>query len=452
MDFEYLSNIANQRITNQIITDLIDEHKTVKLPRYRTLMQYYKAEHEILNRQQADTTKPNNRLVNDYPGYIVDTIQGYFIGIPIQYSTEKNEKYLTDLKDVFDSNNETDHNAEIAKYMGILGEAYELLYVNENSEVRFSRLKNEETIVVLDSTFQRSVQMALRYYDMWDINVEANTRKKLTKVELYYDDRVEYYIQDGNNYILEDTKPHYFGKVPVIYYINNDERIGDYEKVLTLVDDYDKRISDNSNELEAFRNSYLKLKNLSGTTDEDLADCKKTGAFKVEGDGDVSFIEKDINDAYTEHHMERLDKNIHKFSKVPCLTDESFAGNLSGVAIKYKLWPIEQVAACKERKFKTGLMRRIKLITEIFKKQGKNYDWKDISIKFKRNIPANVLELSQITANIKGIVSDETLLSILPFIEDPADELEKIKAEQEDSLNYTDLSKTYNASNKSVSK
>jgi len=441
MDFNNLPNIPSQ-----IIKDLIEEHKNNKLPKYKKLMEYYKAEHDILQRTIDDPLKPNNKLVNDYPGYIIDTIQGYFIGIPAQYSSEKSSSFLSDLNDVFDSNNETDHNAELAKYMGIYGEAFELLYINENSEIRFVRLKNEETIVVFDASFHKSVQLALRYYSILD----TNTKKNIIKVELYYADRVEYYTQDEDAYKLEKSVPHYFGKVPVIYYNNNDECLGDFERVLTLIDDYDKRISDNSNELEYFRNSYLKIRNMSGTTSDDINKIKQSGAFLIEGDGDVGFVEKNINDGYIEHHMERLDANIHKFSKVPSLSDEQFAGNLSGVAIKYKLWSIEQIAACKERKFKTGLKRRIKLIAEIFSIKGKSYDWKDINIALKRNMPSNLLETSQIANNIKGIVSDQTVLSILPFVESPELEMEKIKSEEKDDLNYKLLASKYNLLNNKV--
>ncbi|MCX7842290.1 MAG: phage portal protein [Clostridia bacterium] len=353
-------------ITDQMIKDLIEEHKLTKLPRYQKLMRYYKAKHDaILERTVDDPAQPNNKLVNDYPGYIVDTIQGYFIGIPAQYTTQTNERFLKDLQNVFDSNNETDHNAEIAKYMGIYGEAFELVYLNEKSELRFVRLKNEETMLVFEPSLQRSIQMALRYYTLFD----TATKKDVTKVELYHADRVDYYTQENEGFRLDASIPHYFGKVPIVYYNNNDECTGDFEKVITLIDDYDKRLSDNSNELEYLRNSYLKIKNISGTTSEDIWETKKSGAFFVDDYGDVGFVEKNINDAYTEHHMERLDANIHKFSKVPDLSDESFAGNLSGVAIKYKLWPIEQIAACKERKFKTGLKRRLRLIAEIFKIQ-----------------------------------------------------------------------------------
>lgn len=421
-------------ITNKIIDDLIKEHMTNKVSRYKGLQDYYKGKHDILNRSMNDPTKPNNRLVHDYPGYIIDTIQGYFIGKPVRYTSKSsNKKYLETLEDIFDGSNEPDHNAEIAKTMGICGEAFEMLYVNEDGDIRFVQLPNEEIIIVFEPNFQKSIQMALRHYDIDD----RSSRSVITKVEVYLPDKIQYYAGKNGNYVLEQEVPHFFGAVPVIYYHNNSETMGDFEKVITLIDDYNKRISDNSNELEAFHNAYLKIKNMMGTTPEDIQKCKETGAFLVQGDGDVAFIEKKIDDAFTEHHVERTASNIHKFAKVPDLADEKFSGNLSGVAIKYKMWPIEQVCSTKERKFKTALKRRIKLITNILNLKGNSYDWKDIDVAMARNIPSNLLEMSQTLATLNGILSHETLLEQIPFVESPQEELEKIKAEKEESLDYT---------------
>lgn len=436
MFFLDLQDAISAQLMSKIIGDLIKDHKANRLPRLEKLQRYYKGEHDVLKRAMDDTTKPNNKLVNDYPGYIIDTVQGYFIGKPVRYgSRSDNKDYLKALGDIFDACNEPDHNAEIAKTMGISGEAHELLYVNENSEIRFVQIPNEEMIVVFEPDFQKSIQLALRYYTLKD----GITGKETLKVVLYWADRIEYYIQSGSSYVLEETEPHYFGRVPVVYYHNNDERLGDFEKVISLVNDYNVRLSDNSNELESFRNAYLKIKGMSGTTSEDVERSKVAGAFLVDAGGDVSFIEKNVNDAVTEHHMERLDANIHKFSKVPNLADESFAGNLSGVAIKYKLWPIEQIASNKERKFITGLKRRIRLITEILNTKGASYDWKDIDVTMARNMPANLLEAAQMAAQLKGIVSDETLLGQLPFVESPGEELERMQKEAEAGADYAPI-------------
>lgn len=54
----------------------------------------------------------------------------------------------------------------------------------------------------------------------------------------------------------------------------------------------------------------------------------------------------------------------------------------------------------------------------------------DIDITFSRSLPKNLLELSQIFSYLSGSVSQETLLTLLPFVKDPAEEAEALEAEQ----------------------
>ena len=117
-------------------------------------------------------------------------------------------------------------------------------------------------------------------------------------------------------------------------------------------------------------------------------------------------------------------------SHVPHLCDESFGGNLSGVAIAYKLWGLEQLCAMKERKFKKGLQRRTELITNILNIKGGHYDYKDITPKFRRNKPENNLELTQIATQLSGLLSTESRLQMLPWVENVHDEMEKLEEEK----------------------
>ena len=55
----------------------------------------------------------------------------------------------------------------------------------------------------------------------------------------------------------------------------------------------------------------------------------------------------------------------------------------------------------------------------------------DIQKVFTRNVPKNLVEAADTAQKLQGIVSHETILSILPFIEDAKAELEKIKAEED---------------------
>lgn len=159
---------------------------------------------------------------------------------------------------------------------------------------------------------------------------------------------------------------------------------------------------------------------------------RKKGAIILDDGGDVSWMLKEINDTALENYKNRLVSDMHLFSSVPNMTDNAFASNLSGVAISYKMWSMDQIVAIKERKFKKSLQRRIELITNILNLFGGNYDYRDINVVFNRNRPQNKLENAQIAQMISPFISHQTLLSKLDDIENVQEELENIKEENED--------------------
>ena len=64
---------------------------------------------------------------------------------------------------------------------------------------------------------------------------------------------------------------------------------------------------------------------------------------------------------------------------------------------------------------------------------GATFDWRAIDIIFKRNIPTDLSGLADIINKLSNVVSTETLLGQLPFIEDIQAELERIKKEKEEN-------------------
>ncbi len=142
-----------------------------------------------------------------------------------------------------------------------------------------------------------------------------------------------------------------------------------------------------------------------------------------------------MSDTALENYKKRLREDMHIFSAVPNLTDANFGGNLSGVAVSYKLWGLEQICAIKERKFKRGLQRRIELITHILNIKGGQFDYRDIDIQFRRNKPQNVLEIAQIITMLSGELSRETRLQMLPTIDNVQDELQKLEEEKQQEVN-----------------
>ena len=405
--------------------------------REQRLRDYYEGRHDILERKMADPTKPNNRIVNNLAAFITDTVTGYFMGQPVVYSADgdENDSYVDTLKDIFDYNNEQDHNAELAKGQSIAGVDYELLYLDEEAKIRFTELATENVIYAVSDAIDEKPVMAVRIYETDDIK---QTDEKLYYYEVYTDDEIVTYSAQKHNENVSltevDRVEHYFGEVPIIAYPNNKEQLGDFEGVMGLIDAYNKAQSDTANDFEYFTDAYLKLTGVR-LDDQAIATMKENRVIGLpDKECDVDWLVKQINDAALENYKNRLRKDIHSLSKTPNLSDESFSGNLTGVAISYKIWGMDQVVAVKERKFKKALQRRIKLITNVLNAKGNNWDWRKIEITFSRNMPQNLIELSRMVGTLKGIVSDETLIALLPFVTDPAMELERI-AEQKESIN-----------------
>ena len=410
--------------TSSLVKAIIESHNQ---ERFHVLQRYYNGHSDILERD-LPKDKPNNHLVNCFAAYIVDVSTGYFMGKPVSYtSSEKNEIFAEEMKQIFDYNDESDQNMELAKTAAINGVAYELIYADDSDDVtpRFACLDAESVIVCYDRTISAEPSMAIRYYR--DANLLTGI--EVTQIEVYTRDMIYYFIMTDEGNVIESEEPvqHFFDGVPIVEYLNNDEAQGDFEKVITLIDAYDLAQSDTMNDFEYFSDAYLKIKNMSGTTADDVADMKRDRTILVDSDGDADWLIKNANDSAIENFKDRLQGDIHRFSMTPNLTDESFASNLSGVAIAYKLWGLEQSASQKERKFKRGLQRRIELLCNFLSMKGKNYDWRDLSINFTRNIPQNTKEYVEMVAQLKGVVSDQTAISQLPFIDDPIEELKRLE-------------------------
>lgn len=154
---------------------------------------------------------------------------------------------------------------------------------------------------------------------------------------------------------------------------------------------------------------------------------------------------KEIQTEALENHLNRLEKNIHKFSAVPDLSDENFAGNLSGVAIRFKLFGLETKCIIKERKMEKAIKELVRVLSvPIHVNTGREVDVLNLKVEFSRNVPNNLTEIVDTVTKLDGKVDKETLLSLLPFIDNPKEVLEKLEADKERDRQSTDPYSTQN--------
>ena len=411
------------------IQKLIDIHRA-DISHYNNLLCMYETKNAIKGRVKADATVPNNRIAHSYANYIVTASVGYFMGRPIGYLFPN--EYGPVFDDVYKYNDESAVNMRLATDCSIFGQAVEMLFMDENSNVRFAPVDITEIIVIRHPDVIGDIHTIIRHWDEEDLVEDRLT----TYVEVYYNDRVERYEYSGYSVSSEpEIEYHPFNDVPFIVYDNNDSKMGDFEPVIDLINAYDQAQSDTANDFEAFTDCYLEVKG-ANLDPEQAQQLKELRVFNFpDADGGIRFVTKDINDAATENYKNRLDNDIHKFSFVPNMSDENFASNASGVAMQYKLAGLNYKTAAKEALFKKGLLRRIELISNILNiTASEPIDIiKDVSIKFTRNTIDNLAETVDLVNNISNIISKETSIDLLQNIIDP--ELEKQRIAEEKAAN-----------------
>ncbi len=415
-------------MTAELLQEMITYHKG-KISGYEYLQNMYEGNHKILEAKAKEKYKPDNRLVANFAKYIVDTFNGYFIGVPIKIS-HKDEKINDYLNFLDGYNDQDDNNAELSKICSIYGHGYELVFNDEQANIGITYLTPMEAFIVYDESIRQQPLFAVRYFQNKDGNLEGSFSDQTS---------ITYFAEGDKGLEFQEPQAHAFDGLPMIEYVENEEKQSIFENVITLIEAFDKALSEKANDVEYYADAYLKI--LGAELDEEnlksLRDSRIINLYGEDaGSMQADFLSKPDADGTQENLLNRLENLIFHLSMVANLSDEEF-GDTSGVALRYKLLAMDNLAKVKERKFTSGMTRRNKLIASYPKSKMTGADWVGISYQFTRNIPANLLEESQIAQNLSGIVSEETQLGVLSVVENAKDELANKNKEVEETNSRT---------------
>lgn len=396
---------------------------------YQENMRMYVGDHDVLHKLGRGLG-PDNRLVANLPHYIVDTYNGFFSGIPAKITLDDKPKNEL-LQQWNDTNSFQDKLSEISKQADIYGRSLAFVYQDENSETKLAYASPIEAFMIYDDTVAHQPLAFVRYW-------RDAENKQVAKV--YYADDVWDYYDDVLS-VSDDDNP--FGVVPAVEFYANEERQGVFDNVKTLINALDKVLSQKANQVEYFDNAYLKILGIDldqdGDGKPDIDIINNQLIYSPDADATnatVEFISKPDGDNMQEHIIDRLISMIYQISMVANLNDEAFAGNSSGVALQYKLLPMKNMAANKERKFTQALRRLYRVVFSVgtVLPESDANAWQDLRFKFTRNLPVNLADEAQTASTLSGIVSKETQLSTLSIVDDPQAEIDRIRQEQADDV------------------
>ena len=376
-----------------------------------------------MKKQATDLGKPCNKVVVNYCYNIVQNYRGYLTGIDIAYSSDK------DIDQVFEVLNYNDVKQEDSNYLQdalVYGCAYEIAYIDEWGKHRFKTLDPKNVIPIYDDTLDQDLVYCIRFWS----NKIAD--KDFYIVEVYSQSEIKTYKSDMGFQTFELVKeePHYFGMVPITVFELNNDRVSIFDQIMTLQDAYNKLLSAEVDDFESFADAYLVLKGMMGTDPADLADMKRNRALLLDNDAEASYLTKNISDTQIQNMLNNINDNIHKIANSPDFNSDKFMAQ-TGIAMRFKLVQFENASSAIEAEMRKALQRRIELICAIGNIKGDNLSFDDVKITFTRNLPTNLTETAQVVNSLRGLVSDQTLLSLLPFVEDSQAELDRLNQQKQ---------------------
>lgn len=421
---------AGEQLNTDDLRGLIDANQSGHIHNhYKDNFNLYIGNHGILSRDK-DGFGPDNKLVVNLAKYAVETFNGYFMGITPKITLDdQTDNQL--LQKWNDTQSFQDKLNEISKQSDIYGRSIAFLYQNEDSETCVTYFAPTNAFVVYDDTVAHDPLCFVRY---------AYNESEEISGQVWY---AKEFFNFSNGMALEESQVNVFGSVPAVEFFNNEERQGVFEPAKTLIEQLDEVLSQKANQNEYFDNAYLKILGIDLDTDGDgLPDIDlETNHLFYSPDidsakGIMEFITKPDNDSMQEHMLDRLVSLIYQTTMVANLNDEAFSGNSSGVALQYKLLPMKNMAASKERKFTQALRKlyRIAFGVGTILSDNKADAWQDLSFQFTRNLPVNVADEAQTASALEGVVSKETQLSTLSFVDDPQSEIKKMADESEEKM------------------
>lgn len=467
--FEFLNQeqSSTSRITDEEFIE--KEIQRFKVSRRRKEMidgeRYYDGHHDILKRQrtvigsdgelQVVDNLPNNRIVDNQYGKMVDQKKNYLLGQPMIFKSE-NDIYNKHLKKIF--------NKRFQRLIKNVGEdslntgiGWLFIYYNEQGELTFKRFKGYEIIPGWKDAEHTELDYAIRIYEV--IVYEGKKEKTVEKVEVYNETGIYRFVLDGSKLVPDEVPfSNYFttiveddeqvieqgwnwSKIPLIPFKYNSKEIPLIRKVKTLQDGLNTIISNFQNNMEEdMRNTILVLVNYDG---ENLGEFRKNlatyGAVKVKtvdgAGGDLKTLQVEVNSDNYKVIIEIFKKAIIENAKGYDAKDDRLGGNPNQMNIQSMYSDIDLDANEMETEYQASLEDLLWFVTvHLYNVNLGDFEDEEVEVIFNRDIMISESEVIENIGKSSGILSDETLIANHPWVDNPQLEMKRMEQQKQDDI------------------
>lgn len=454
---------GRQQDKNYIIRQITEFLSSVSRKDMLDGEKYYAGRHDILDRKRTvigedgELTEvknlPNNHIVDNQYKKMVDQKVNYLVGQPISVHSD-NKQYAKALKQVFNKRFQC-----LLKSVGEdslnCGIGWVYVGLDEHGQIDFRRMRPYELMPSWSDAEHTKLDYVIRIYEI--IRYENKSEKVVRKVEIYDENGINYFEMEGDGLI--PVKPYHlpyimqvdedgtmtdgwgWSRIPLIPFKYNSKEIPLIKMIKSLQDGLNLIESNFQNSMEEdARNTILVVMNYDG---EDLGEFRRNlaqfGAVKVStidgAGGDIKTLQVEVDSENYKAVLELFKKAIIENAMGYDAKDDRLSGNPNQMNIQSMYSDIDLDANNMETEYQASMEELLWFVNSYLKDSGKgNFEGEPVDIIFNRDMLISESEIIDNCIKSLGVLSDETVIAMHPWVDDPAAELERLKKQKEESV------------------
>ena len=450
-----LYEIYRRKLTDEEIASLTDEDIKVPLERYIAIMSagYFGGKAPVYKVKAYNEERA--KIISD----LFET----------EPNTEQDIKEIEELiSHVIDYNDDGSLFYDLVFDFLVKRACYELYYKDEvTGEITIARSDALETVAIWDYSLPKKLIGIYRIIKTTMANNEYQTMVELTTANgkrYYYDTpekrkifgTPEYEIKFGDEPLFkeapEERQPKLWDDDIPATAIEQEDGLAIFEPVISLIRAYQQVIQNSRNTFKYNDEAYLVIKGYGTDAPITIPDengnpilnperqlqdeyVRQSKTFYLSDQGDVFWVEKNVNDSALQNHKKTLMDIICLCSFCPNMTDLGFTAADNNSALEKKFFSLQQYIATFEGDFKQALIRRWRIILNKFNKEkGKSYDFRDVEVELIRNMPTDEATRTDIALKLRGLLSDKTVIDLLPMHLDAQNEIDKMDQQNQENI------------------
>ena len=436
-------NITSENVVS-IVNTLLAVHSQNMLEE-EYLYWYRRGLQPILGRTKQIRPEINNKVVENHAAEIVAFKNGYFLTKPAYYIARKegeevNEKVKILNEMLYLSGKQTADNNVVDWFHTVgIGNIYVDPYNDDECPVRayaidprssfvaYSRRPGNEPVMGVNMVVSGKTE------DTTELTIDVFTRRKYFKLAGGYTGTIitGAPIQSTALRVIEE-RDNVLGEIPIIEYQYENNRMGAFESVISILDSINATESNRLDGIEQFIQSLMIFYNCQLGEDENGNQItpqyiRQAGAIFLRSNGqdkaDLKILSEQLNQTQTQVLVDYMYQQAMAIAGVPTSnnTASSTSDNVGAVYLRSGWATADTLARNTEDLFKVSNRYFDRIFTKILRMKGiVDISLSDFDIQFTRNEMDNLLVKTQGALNLKQLgLSPEIALGRSGVSNDP---------------------------------